>query len=373
MAQRLLSESYPFNHRSRRTPQIVKQRQFRIVITDHPRRSDRFNIETKQIRGGGNYRQTKPTKGSLRIGNKTPQLTKERTNPRGGTKNITTKAHQFVCFSEHIDKFLSDSSDHELRCPCCGTISTSMGSFDSANPMNGRMCPVCKTLERHRKACIMLGTGVKRNEINFDKACASTSDKCKKQELLTRTDPAENAQIPFRLLSFGPHPQMEKVLNQAPNVDHIGLDFFAEGYSYSPLTFHADVTDLKLPPKFADGIIILHVLEHITELDTALSELHRVLKPTGWMMFEVPSYVDQSKPTSDCRGKTKEEKLKGCGQVDHVWKLNDPAMDASLVKAGFKCYDVNRSDYGIAEPILDGMKVVTPWEVTHGVLKMCKP
>jgi hypothetical protein len=78
---------------------------------------------------------------------------------------------------------------------------------------------------------------------------------------------------PFRLLSFGPQRQMEVEISSFPDVDHVGLDYFYPGYSYSNSTLHADVSDLQIPDGFANGIIILHVLEHIPDLPTSRPDL----------------------------------------------------------------------------------------------------
>jgi hypothetical protein len=72
---------------------------------------------------------------------------------------------------------------------------------------------------------------------------------------------------------------MENVLYRAPHIDHLGLDFFTAGYGvagdgqHSGFTLHADVTGVPLPSGCADGIAIMHVLEHVPDLDKGLKEL----------------------------------------------------------------------------------------------------
>ena len=62
-------------------------------------------------------------------------------------------------------------------------------------------------------------------------------------------------------------------------MDHLGLDFFTAGYGvagdgqHSGFTLHADVTGVPLPSGCADGIAIMHVLEHVPDLDKGLKEL----------------------------------------------------------------------------------------------------
>ena len=56
---------------------------------------------------------------------------------------------------------------------------------------------------------------------------------------------------------------MEREISLIKRVDQISLDYFAPGYAYSPMTLSADVASLSFPENLRDGIIILHVLEHI--------------------------------------------------------------------------------------------------------------
>jgi ubiquinone/menaquinone biosynthesis C-methylase UbiE len=64
------------------------------------------------------------------------------------------------------------------------------------------------------------------------------------------------------------------------------------GASYDVQTpLHADVTNLQFPNGFANGIIILHVLEHVRELQKATEELMQVLVPvagSSWRSLVVP-------------------------------------------------------------------------------------
>ena len=64
----------------------------------------------------------------------------------------------------------------------------------------------------------------------------------------------------------------------------------------SPLaSLHADLTLLPFDAGAFDAIICNHVLEHIAQDWLALSELRRVLKPSGWACIQVPVEGDSTR------------------------------------------------------------------------------
>ena len=56
---------------------------------------------------------------------------------------------------------------------------------------------------------------------------------------------------------------------------------------------NGDGTGLPFPDDTFDRIVCSEVLEHIPDLDTAISELHRVLKPSGTMAVTVPTWFPE--------------------------------------------------------------------------------
>jgi SAM-dependent methyltransferase len=49
-----------------------------------------------------------------------------------------------------------------------------------------------------------------------------------------------------------------------------------------------DLEDLDLPDVCLDIVLSSHVLEHVPDTDAALAELHRVLRPGGRLLLQVP-------------------------------------------------------------------------------------
>jgi SAM-dependent methyltransferase len=50
-----------------------------------------------------------------------------------------------------------------------------------------------------------------------------------------------------------------------------------------------DLTRCPLPDRCVDAVVMLNVLEHIEREDAALSQVHRILKPGGILVIEVPA------------------------------------------------------------------------------------
>jgi len=59
----------------------------------------------------------------------------------------------------------------------------------------------------------------------------------------------------------------------------------------------SDVLELKLPDCYADEIMAVHLFEHIYlwDVDRALREWHRVLKPSGRLVVELPDLVKSAR------------------------------------------------------------------------------
>ncbi|MGA0877940.1 MAG: class I SAM-dependent methyltransferase [Ilumatobacteraceae bacterium] len=51
---------------------------------------------------------------------------------------------------------------------------------------------------------------------------------------------------------------------------------------------HLDLQDIRLPPNSLDVLLTPHVLEHVPDTNTALSEIFRVLASRGRMYLQVP-------------------------------------------------------------------------------------
>jgi len=79
-----------------------------------------------------------------------------------------------------------------------------------------------------------------------------------------------------------------------------------------------DITNMSFKNDTFDLIICNHVLEHITDDRTAMSEIYRVLKKGGLGILQVPIDKDLEKTYEDKTLVSKKQRAKHFGQYDHV-------------------------------------------------------
>lgn len=141
-----------------------------------------------------------------------------------------------------------------------------------------------------------------------------------------------------RFMHFGPQPQMAKRLDTVPLFDHVKGDYFANNYDYPNDTVTIDVQDIKFPDGFFDGLLILHVLEHVQNDLLAMRELYRVLKTGGFALIESPcnSLADES---IDCTEMDSEERTRVCKQYDHMRLFSCSDIRDKLAKSGLRCHE----------------------------------
>jgi SAM-dependent methyltransferase len=79
-----------------------------------------------------------------------------------------------------------------------------------------------------------------------------------------------------------------------------------------------DLTDMQFHDNQLDVIICSHVLEHIPDDRKAMTEMHRVLRPGGFLLVMVPTYGDNTYENWNIT--EPEERRRHFGQDDHVRK-----------------------------------------------------
>lgn len=161
-------------------------------------------------------------------------------------------------------------------CPCCGS------EFRSFAPFHGRreQCPGCGSLSRHRLLIRHL------TDIHTDDGAAV-------------------------VLHIAPEPAVALNLRRRLDLDYLSVDLDSR---YADLK--ADITSLPLDGSSIDWIICLHVLEHIENDRAAIAELHRVLRPGGVAILQVPIFGEAT--VEDPSVTTPAGRLAAFGQHDHV-------------------------------------------------------
>jgi Methyltransferase domain len=151
-----------------------------------------------------------------------------------------------------------------------------------------------------------------------------------------------------RILHIAPEPGLLDYLREAP-VDYWPVDLYPP-----PGVKQMDITAIDVPVTFS-GLIISHVLEHVTDDRRAMAELYRVLDPGAWAIVIVPLRLDR--PTyEDPAITTPREREIAYGQWDHVRiygsdfpdRLRAAGFDVSPERPAGEWSDANR--LGLADP-----------------------
>lgn len=102
--------------------------------------------------------------------------------------------------------------------------------------------------------------------------------------LKTRTNTFER---PTRVLHIAPDPHLARALFRAETVDYVCGGLQAEGMAaYGPVFF--DVISLPFRENHFDMVLCNHVMEYVADDALGFREIHRVLKPGGSAILQVP-------------------------------------------------------------------------------------
>lgn len=132
------------------------------------------------------------------------------------------------------------------------------------------------------------------------------------------------------ILDFSPSRSQFRALKKNQTINYISSDLsgnFLGDKQY-------DITAIQTENELFDIIICYHILEHVEKDQTAMLELHRVLKKAGTCFIQTPFkdgdiYEDYSIIDGT-------ERTKHFGQEDHVRIYSVEGLKFRLQKAGFK-------------------------------------
>ena len=118
---------------------------------------------------------------------------------------------------------------------------------------------------------------------------------------------------------------------------HLGVDL-----SSADETERMDITDIPHPDDSFDVIYCSHVFEHIPDDRRAMSELFRVLRPSGWAVLLVPITTEET--IEDASATDSETRLRLFGQEDHVRRYGPDFADR-LRESGFRVEKFSAGDF----------------------------
>lgn len=189
-----------------------------------------------------------------------------------------------------------------VECPFCGWKGKSFLPNGVDVRQNSR-CPKCDSLERHRMYYLYL-----------------------KENL-----PADSV---LKTLHFAPEKIMTGLFNSMSNIDYLSADL-----NPAKAMIKQDITDITFPDATFDFILCSHVLEHVPDDHKAMTELYRVLKPTGFAILQVPirthfneRIIDSTYEDFSITDPKDREKV--FGQHDHV-RIYGKDYKERLERAGF--------------------------------------
>jgi SAM-dependent methyltransferase len=160
-------------------------------------------------------------------------------------------------------------------------------------------CPMCGALERHRLMWLFFQ---------------------RRTNLLDGT--------PKRMLHVAPEVGFQTKLTRAAGLDYLSADLLDPD-----VMVKMDITDIQYPDASFDVIYCSHVLEHVPDDRKAIREFHRVLRPTGWAVIQVPITAEETFEDPTITDPAERERL--FGQHDHVRRYGPDYLDR-LREAGFR-------------------------------------
>lgn len=172
--------------------------------------------------------------------------------------------------------------------------------YGRVNPRPNALCPDTLSLERHRLIWLYL-----KNKTNFFTA-------------------------KLKVLHVAPEQCFMKYFEDLHQENYITADL------ESPLAkVKMDVHAIPFAENSFDVTFCNHVMEHVDDDIKAMSELHRILKPGGWGIIQVPFFPPLAEETYENPDITNpKEREKVFGQDDHV-RLYGKDYPQRLRKAGF--------------------------------------
>ncbi|MET3652554.1 class I SAM-dependent methyltransferase [Dyella japonica] len=132
------------------------------------------------------------------------------------------------------------------------------------------------------------------------------------------------------ILHFAPEKRLAKRLI----AEQPGCYMRCDLYPQSADVVRMDMLAMDVPSDSIDLLIANHVLEHVNDYETALSEILRVLKPEGYAILQTPYAKGLAVTWQDEGIDSDEARLQAYGQKDHV-RLFGKDIFARIVAAGF--------------------------------------
>lgn len=181
---------------------------------------------------------------------------------------------------------------NKVECPICGKHYRKFLPYGYVISRENALCPNCLSLERHRLLWLYLKgkTNLFKEEISF--------------------------------LHIAPELCFIPRFRKQDNIKYTTADL------ESPWAdIHLNIENMPIEDNSYDALMANHILEHVDNLDKALSEIRRVLKPGGWAILISPINPNRETTYSDPSITNPIEREKHFGQKDHVREFGKDYAD----------------------------------------------
>ena len=151
------------------------------------------------------------------------------------------------------------------------------------------------------------------------------------------------AESKVRVLHVAPEGPLAFQLSRQSQVELLTFDFQRED-----VDVQGDLCDMVMFSEGSfEGIVCLHVLEHVRDDRKAISELHRVLAPGGWCVVLVPLYPHDVLETHEDWSKTSDaDRWRHFGAHDHVRLYGKSDFVSRLEVVGFQVEQLDVRHFG---------------------------
>jgi SAM-dependent methyltransferase len=175
---------------------------------------------------------------------------------------------------------------NRVQCPVCQSRFRRFLPYGRINPRPNALCPACQSLERHRLIWLYLR---------------------QRTEFFSR---------PAQVLHIAPEACFMPAFKKMHGVGYLTADL------ESPLaSVTMDIHAMPFEANRFDVVLCNHVLEHVQNDLQALREIHRVLRPGGFAILQVPFFHPVPDVTfEDAAVTDPRQREKLFGQSDHVRK-----------------------------------------------------
>ena len=228
--------------------------------------------------------------------------------------NLTIKKYIKKILPQSIIRFLKNiilkyyslsATGSEFHCPVCKNDLSKFVKF-GIDTINELHCPFCGSLGRERLLWLII----------------------ENRTLITKS--------PCSLLEIAPVECFMKNFSSIQNLKYMSGDL-----NSSLAMVKLDITEMPIDDSSFDYVICSHVLEHVPDDHKAITELARVIKPSGTLFILNPVDFDRENTFEDFSITDPKERLLYFGQEDHV-RIYGKDYISRLEAGGL---NVNISDY----------------------------